>query len=133
MKGYLDVIRTLGSEEIARDRGCEELNALNIKELIVGNIFFGNYLGGYEYIISTNINGTLEGKNNCEHYDIGNWSIDTEEDTLNVKWKYGWDNAKTHLYVIDDMILMYDLETGLFRSSLIYQLSNISNIKEYQF
>jgi len=84
-------------------------------------------------IISIYHDGRLEGKNNYQHHDIGRWEIDMKENTMRVNWKYGWDNAITRVYEVDEEIRMYDKDTGDWRTSLIRQIDEEQDIEKYPF
>ena len=64
----------------------QPLSAEEIKLHIVGKTFLGSFPPFFKYIISVNADGSLEGKNNYQHYDTGNWIIDTKKNTLSVSW-----------------------------------------------
>jgi hypothetical protein len=133
MKNYVDLSENTDSEKTAIENGYSQLSGKEIKEQLVGKLFLGCYLHGFQYIISINTDGSLEGKNNYQHYDIGSWVIDMEKHTMNVNWKHGWDNTTTRLYKVGKEIRMYDKETGEWRSSLKQYIDGVQNIKTYQF
>ena len=133
MKNHIEISENSDSENRAIENGYKHLTGHEIKDRIVGKQFFGGYLHGFQYIISINSDGSLEGKNNYQHHDIGSWTIDMEENTMKVSWKYGWDNTTTRLYEIGEEIRLYDKDTGKWRSSLSHQVDKVQNIENYQF
>jgi len=133
MKNYVDLLENTDPEEIVVGNGYSQLSGREIKEQLVGKQFLGNYLHGIEYIISINADGSLEGKNTYQHYDIGSWLIDMEEGTMSVNWENGWGNVTTRIYEIGKEIRMYEKETGTWRTSLKQYFDKVQNIKNYQF
>jgi hypothetical protein len=121
------------TEALVKEQGYVNLDSVEIKERIIGKQFFGGYLHGFQYVISINENGSLEGKNNYQHYDVGEWTINEEEHTLSVKWQYGWDDTTTRLYDINGEISMYDAYTGHWRTVLREPIKEAINIEEYEF
>ncbi len=120
-------------EEAIIALGYKALSAADIHQQLVGNQFLGGYMGGFQYIIAINTDGSLEGKNNYQHYDIGRWHIDEHTNGLTVRWQYGWDNSTTRIYPVNDEFWMYDTSTRLWRTSLTKRLSKQADIKNYTF
>lgn len=133
MKDFIEIDNTIKLVSDAIEKGFSQLTADDIKDKIVGKQFLGGYLQGFQYIISINKDGSLEGKNNYHHYDIGHWQINISKNTLSVTWQYGWDNTTTHLYERNAQINMYDENTGVWRTSLNQEISPKLNIKNYHF
>lgn len=134
MKNYISInTKTEDNEEAAISNGFKQLLAKDIKTKIVGKAFLGGYLHGFQFIVSVNTDGSLEGKNNVEHYDLGHWVIDDTNNTLTVNWQNGWDSTTTRIYQLNDKINMYDKESGLWRTSFNQSIEAITNIKNYQF
>jgi hypothetical protein len=133
VKKYIDANKAPETEGLVKEQGYVNLDSTEIKEKIIGKQFFGGYLNGFQYVISINENGSLEGKNNYQHYDVGEWVINEEENSLSVKWQYGWDDTTTRLYDINGEISMYDVYTGNWRTVLRQRIEEEINIEEYQF
>lgn len=133
MDNFIMLNENSDSEDNAIQNGFTLLDVHEITKQIIGYQFLGSYLHGFKYIISINSDGSLEGKNHVGHYDIGLWVLDEINHTLSVEWQYGWDKATTKLYVKDDVINMYDSESGQWRTSLHQQLDEAVNIKNYIF
>lgn len=108
---------TIESEDDIRDKGYMPLEANAIKQLIVGRTFLGSFPPVFKYIISINRNGSLEGKNNYQHYDTGKWKIDKESNTLCVSWDFGWQSSTSRVYQVDDVVKMFDATTGKLNTS----------------
>ena len=133
MKNYINIQTISTNEETLLNKGYQPLTASEIKEKIVGKYFLGGYLHGFKYIVAVNADGTLESKNDYEHYDHGKWLIDKERDTLNVYWQRGWDSTITRLYAVDESIHMYDAQTGVWRTSFDREIEKVDSIKGYLF
>ena len=122
-----------GDEKNAIAKGYKRLSGHEMKEKLVGKQFIGGYLRGFRYIISIGFDGSLEGKNNYQHYDSGKWIIDLEDSTMEVVWLNGWDNTTTHLYEIGKEIIMYDKDTGKWRTSFYHEVDKVQDIEHFQF
>lgn len=133
MNNYIDLSENFDTENDAIKNNYRQLTGTEIKQRLVGRQFLGSYLHGFYYIISINDNGSLEGKNNYQHYDVGSWEIDMQKHTMSVNWKHGWDNTSSRLYEVDKEIRMYDVDTGLWRTSLNQQTDKNQNIKKHSF
>lgn len=133
MKNYITIDQNPKTEEMLIKKGYKPLTASEIKEKIAGKYFLGGYLHGFKYIVAVNLEGTLEGKNDYEHYDRGRWLINNEQHTLSVYWEKGWDSTITRLYPVDNSIQMYDAQTGLWRTSFNQAIEKVNHIKAYSF
>jgi len=95
-------------------KGYNQLTAKQLYLKINNKTIFGDYPGGY--IFSTNIfdDGRVEGINNVGSYDFGNWLINYEKHTLQLKWKNGWANTISRAYDVNGNIEFYDVNTGFW-------------------
>lgn len=107
-KNHTEMLESPETENKAIKNGYRQLSGKEISEKLVGQQFLGSYLHGFQYVISINTDGSLVGKNNYQHHDVGSWVIDMEENTLSVNWRHGWDNTTTRLYELGEEIRMYD-------------------------
>ncbi len=107
------------------------LNAEEIQLLIVGKTFLGSFPPSFKYIISVNIDGSLEGKNNYQHYDIGKWIINAENNTLSVNWDFGWVNSTNHVYLVDDVVKMFDSTSSKLNTSFDELIEGVDSIKAF--
>ncbi len=115
------------SEHDILQKGYLALDHQAIQKQIIGQHFFAEYQQGFKYVIAINADGSLEGKNNYDHYDTGHWLL--KDNILCVEWDYGWDNACARFYQVNDIFLMFDAKTGLWRSTLKPAKHPVNNIK----
>lgn len=111
--------------------GCNPLDAEEIKLHIAGKTFLGSFPPFFKYIILVNKDGTLEGKNNYEHYDVGKWVVDTEKNTLSVNWDFGWANTTNHVYLINGVFQMFDTTSGKLNTSFDEPIESVESIKAF--
>lgn len=133
MKNYITIDENQKAEATLIKEGYKPLTASEIKEKIAGKYFLGSYLHGFKYIVAVNVEGTLESKNDYEHYDRGRWLINNEQHTLSVYWEEGWDSTVTRLYAVDESIQMYDAQTGVWRTRFDQVIDQVKDIKAYSF
>ena len=119
-------------ESSVQQKGHAPLNAKEIRLLIVGKTFLGSFPPSFKYIISVNRDGSLEGKNNYQHYDIGKWTINTESNTLSVNWDFGWTNTTNHVYLVDDVVQMFDATSGKLNTSFDEPIEGVESIKAFE-
>ena len=67
---------------------------------------------GYKFVAEIYNNGTTYGINNVGTVDSGNWSIDFEKNTLQLKWKNAWIDTITRAYDVNGNIEFFDIDTG---------------------
>ncbi len=108
------------------------LNAEEIQSLIVGKTFLGSFPPSFKYIISVNSDGSLEGKNNYQHYDVGKWIINAESNTLSVSWNFGWVNSTNHVYLVGDVVQMFDATSGKLNTSFDEPIEGVESIRTFK-
>lgn len=108
------------------------LSAEEIERHIVGKVFLGSFPPAFKYIVSINDNGSLEGKNNYQHYDTGEWSIDAETNTLSVKWSNGWEASTNKVYLTGGVVTMFCASSGKLNTSFDEQLQGVESIKLFE-
>jgi hypothetical protein len=119
-------------ESQLRQKGYVPLNAEEITSHIVGRTFLGSFPPSFKYVISVNRDGSLEGKNNYQHYDVGKWTINTEKNTLSVNWNFGWANTTNHVYLVDDVVQMFDATSGKLNTSFDESIKSVESIKTFE-
>ena len=120
------------NESYIQQQGYTPLNAEAIQLLIVGKTFLGYFPPCFKYIISINKEGGLEGKNNYQHYDIGKWIINAESNTLCVNWHFGWANTTNRVYLIDEVLQLFDATSGKLNTSFNKSIKDVESIKNFE-
>jgi hypothetical protein len=110
-----------------------QLTSKDIKQKIIGKTFYGKHSPNFEYIIAINSDGTLEGINNCNHYDWGKWQLNEEQHTLTVMWQNGWQNTTSNVHKKEGVTQMIDANTGQLNTRLNHEIEPIKNIQAYHF
>jgi hypothetical protein len=134
MKNVVEVdfnIKTEVESDI-QQKGYVPLIAEEIQLLIAGKTFLGSFPPSFKYVISVNRDGSLEGKNNYQHYDVGKWTINTERNTLSVNWNFGWANTTNHVYLVDDVVQMFDVTSGKLNTSFDEPIESVESIKTFE-
>ena len=109
-----------GSNSIEKDiieNGYLQLSGKELLSRIINNTILGDYPSGYKFISDIYDNGTAEGINNVGSHNFGNWTIDYEKNTLQLKWKNGWLDTITRAYDVNGNIEFYDVDTGKWRTT----------------
>lgn len=125
-------VNEMNQKEV-EDQGFLPLSASELELNLCEKCFLGNYLHGFKFITSINTDGTLEGKNNVGTHVLGRWAIDSSEHTFSVKWNGGWDNTTTRGFKVDGEIKFFDVDTGVWRNTLIKEIDTQTVIKSYSF
>lgn len=99
------------------ESGYHQISGEALKQRIVGKTIIGDYLYGYKYVGIFNADGSLEGENNVGSHHIGEWSIDTKNNTLTMNWNTGWDSWTGSAYDVGGTIQFFDISTGDWRTS----------------
>ena len=113
------------TEKEAIENGFPHLSGKELLSRICNKTIFGDYPDRYKYVSNIYEDGTAEGVNNVGTFDIGNWRIDFENDTLLLEWKNYWIDTITRAYLIDGNIEFYDIDTGNWRTTF----KTIKNLK----
>jgi len=108
------------TENDAVKKGYSLLSSKELLPKISNKTIFGDYLMGYKFVAEIYNNGTTYGINNVGTVDSGNWSIDFEKNTLQLKWKNAWINTITRAYDVNGNIEFYDIDTGKWRMTFKY-------------
>ena len=110
----------------------QPLTATEIKTQIINKVFLGSYPPVFKYIIAINSDGSLEGKNDYGHYDIGTWSLNEATGALTVRWKYGWDNSTVYIYPANHEFKLMDSTTGNLHTVLHQTVKLNQSIQDYK-
>jgi hypothetical protein len=105
------------SEKEVVAKGFLQLSGKELFLRISNKTIFGDYIMGYKFATNIYQNGTAEGINDVGSEDFGNWSINFEENTLQLEWKKGWIDTVTHAYAVNETIEFYDIDTGKWRTT----------------
>jgi len=115
-----------------RKQGFKAFTALEVREHIIGKVFLGSYPPVFKYIIALNTDGSLEGKNDYGHYDVGAWDLNEKTSALTVRWQYGWDYSTVYIYEVDDEFKLMDSTTGNLRTVLHQTVHLDTTIQAYK-
>ena len=85
-------------------KGRVQLLGTELYTKIVNKTVFGDYPMGYIFVANIFENGKTECVNNVGSTDIGNWKIDFEKHTLQIKWQNRWINTITRAYEVNGNI-----------------------------
>lgn len=110
-----------------------QLDTKGIELHLVGKTFFASFPPSFKYIVSINKDGSLEGKNDHEHYDTGNWIVDPENNTLSVNWDFGWGSSTSHVYLVNNIVKIFDSTSGKLNTSFDEQIEDVGSIKTFEF
>lgn len=134
MKNAIDIFfnKQTDSESLIQQQGHMSLDAEEIKAQIVGKTFLGSFPPAFKYIILVNKDGSLEGKNNYQHYDMGKWTISAKTNTLSVSWDLGWEKSTNNVYVVDNVVKMFDTTSGKLNTSFDEQIEAVQSIKVFK-
>ena len=110
-----------------------QLDAKGIERHLVGKTFFASFPPSFKYIVSINKDGSLEGKNDHDHYDTGTWVMDAENNTLSVSWDLGWGSSTSHVYLVNNIVKIFDSTSGKLNTSFDEQIDDVESIKTFEF
>jgi len=125
----------MSNVEIGLDPQQKGFSALNAEEMelhFAGKTFLGSFPPFFKYIIFLKSDGRLEGKNNTQHYDIGQWTINAENNTLSVKWDYGWESTTNHVYLEGEVFKFFDVSTGRMNTSFDQLIDSVESVKAFE-
>ncbi len=105
------------TEEKAIEYGYLHLFGKELQSKISNKTVFGDYPRGYKFVANIYENGIAEGLNNVGTIDKGNWKIDFETHTLQLKWQNAWIDTLTRAYDVNGNIEFYDVDTGNWRTT----------------
>ncbi len=100
-------------------KGHKRLSGPELEALVKGKNFSGFYRPPFQYVVRIGADGTLWGENNFGTQDNGNWSIDPKTGGFTVSWQKYWDDNTAFGYAIDDVIHLFDTQTGDWRTSML--------------
>ena len=98
-------------------KGYSLLSGKELLSKISNKTVFGDYPMSYVFVAEIYENGITKGVNNVGTIDSGNWSIDFEKNTLQIKWKNAWIDTITRAYDVNGSIEFYDIDTGKWRTT----------------
>lgn len=99
------------------ENGYLQLSGKELLSRINNKTIYGDYPMGYKFVTDIYENGKTEGVNDVGSHDFGNWTIDYEKNTLQLKWKNGWLDTITRAYDVNGNIEFYDVDTGNWRTT----------------
>ena len=107
------------TEKMIRDGGYHQLTSDELLTRIIDKTIRGDYFNGRKFNGIFYKDGTTEGKNDLGTHLFGEWSINTQDNSLEVIWDGYWFNTLTNMYEVDGEIKFYDCETGKWRMTFI--------------
>ena len=105
------------TEQSLIDKGKTFLTAMELRERILGRKIIGLYRYPFKYVGYISPDGTMNGTNNYGTSDVGVWKISDADHTLEFKWQGGWDNWTCRAYLVDNEILLFNTDSGTWRTS----------------
>jgi hypothetical protein len=105
------------TEKKAIANGHLQLSGKELESRIINKTVFGDYPMGYKFVSNIYEDGIVKGVNNVGTTDIGNWKIDFETHTLELKWQNAWIDTLTRAYDVNGNIELYDIDTGNWRTT----------------
>jgi len=119
------------TESLILQQGYTPLDAGAITSHLVGKTFIGRFPPVFKYVVCLNEDGSLEGKNNCQHYDEGVWEVDGKNNTLSVVWKFGWISSINRVYQIGRVFRLFDASSGKLNTLFDDVIRPVKNIKMF--
>jgi hypothetical protein len=114
------------TEKKAIANGFLLLPGKELQSRISNKTVFGDYPMGYKFVTNIYENKIAKGVNNVGSTDYGNWEINFETHTLQLKWQNSWKDTLTRAYDVNGNIEFYDVDTGNWRTTF----KIIENLKE---
>lgn len=113
----LEYTGSIYSEEEIIVKGYTQISSEILQTKISNSTVYGDYPIGYKFVTDIYENGTCEGENDVGSHDIGKWTIDFENNTFLLEWRYGWLDTITRAYDVNGNIEFYDVDSGKWRTT----------------
>ena len=97
--------------------GHVHLSAAELTQKILNKTVYGDYGLQFKFASTIKEDGTMEGRNNAGAHNLGEWSVDAQNNTFSVMWDAGWDKTTTRAYWIDGKLKFFDSHNGQWRTT----------------
>ncbi len=104
------------------------LSAAELTQKISNKTVYGDYGLQFKFVSTIKEDGTMEGRNNAGAHNLGEWSVDAQNNTFSVMWDAGWDKTTTRAYWIDDELKFFDSHNCLWRTTFTRILDGCKDI-----